>query len=525
MGACVIKQVDSAGERNEEQSCDSVQRLSPEKDQRDAEDKAKRLLLHHAIKIAVESLKATEGESIPITVGFHDGHEVQETVKPGERAIALKLRLYEEKSTGSHPVAPPTVARLTMGGLEVADDDTFETHDVAAGVKLMLSFEPPIYVVFGNKEPAATWGDELMENVLRRLDLPSEAWLLHNELVGVTKTMAENGFTDGAVCRRFQLQGTITTLVDLAASNEHVWSDSQKYMKGCLATDGCLYVPPRASRDAIKVDAAGAVSFISCPDMLCNNPGWKWSGAAQSYLDGRIYCSPHQASHVLCIDPKEGRAYTIGNGDTTMAVNHKWGDAVAADDGMVYCIPCEASQVLRIDPTTQTTSLIGPAIGAPMAWGGCLANDGNIYGIPLGNVQPLCIDVANQTAYLFGQELSSAPFSWCAGVLARDGCIYCVPFGASHVLRIDPTTKTTTLVGTEHGDGLKWGGGVCGPDGWIYAPPFDAAQILAFNPVTHESKKIGEFQAGGNKWISSVLTPGGGGLYFVPCNAGLAVIV
>jgi hypothetical protein len=136
----------------------------------------------------------------------------------------------------------------------------------------------------------------------------------------------------------------------------------------------------------------------------------KW-GFGVLASNGRIYCLPMGAHHVLCIDPSpttaEGKPTTSLVGDNYGNNDFKWGSGIVALNGMIYGIPCHATQVLQINPFTGSTALISDDFGpSESKWGiGILAKDEKIYAIPCNARQVPQIDLSTDTTRLIGRDL------------------------------------------------------------------------------------------------------------------------
>lgn len=210
MGTCMSSEEDLTREQ--------IDRVPPGKDkeaamqrllQREAEEKAARLQ-SLGIEIPADKLRLREPPSAAFSVNLQlPGCEaLQQTIDtPLAPVVLLKLQLYEHPPPGGI-VAPPTVSRLTMGGHELLNDDTYADHDVQEGATLMLTSDSPMEVTFRDAT-VLVWGEERLDNALKRLGFPSMRWMLletvaQSEESGPfdpTRTLTECGITDGARVR------------------------------------------------------------------------------------------------------------------------------------------------------------------------------------------------------------------------------------------------------------------------------------------------------------------------------------
>jgi len=182
---------------------------------------ARRLQRVYGISLPAEAFiddKSSEGNpEYPITVKLPDGQDFEVAIRASERVVLFKVQAHEE--LGATPIAPPAVAKLRMGGIELSDGDAFADHGVEQGATLIMSFDPPMKVSFPDfqETPVTVWGEELMESVLWRLKLHKQQcwidqyWMLERPdgvqggSIDITKTAAENGLVDGACLRMFDM--------------------------------------------------------------------------------------------------------------------------------------------------------------------------------------------------------------------------------------------------------------------------------------------------------------------------------
>lgn len=167
-------------------------------DLRKAEETAKRLYALYDIELSPQHIvrdRYAERTTICVRV---DGQDVQTEIVPEEPCVLLKALLHEESPPGAN-VAPPTVSRLTMGGHELHNGDSYGEHDVQQDATLALTFDVARRVSIQGTT-AEVWADEKIRNVLKRLGLDNGPWLLGDgEHLDVSQTVAQAGLVDG--CR------------------------------------------------------------------------------------------------------------------------------------------------------------------------------------------------------------------------------------------------------------------------------------------------------------------------------------
>ena len=281
------------------------------------------------------------------------------------------------------------------------------------------------------------------------------------------------------------------------------------------AADGKLYCSPHNATRVLRIDPATDAAELIGDDLSAlegtedyhrsHSPGNMWSGIAAA-ADGKLYCSPRNASRVLRIDPATGATELIG--DDLKDISHKggFGGIAAAADGKLYCYPnpdprYSGSRVLRIDPATGATELIGDdlkekcQVGVQAGISGIVAAaDGKLYCLPQDTKNSsqdwksrlLRIDPATGATELFGDEFPvshpvSAPSGMWRWRLAGevDGQLYCMPSDATCVLRIDLATGKSEVIGKILvKDQSDWCGFAAAADGTLYCAPDESTRVL-----------------------------------------------
>jgi len=136
---------------------------------------------------------SSEESGLTLYVHYSGGEQHEMTVLRTETALALKMRLHE---ADPEHVAPPGVAVLTFGGLELGETDTFEDHHIEHGATLFLSFEAGFTVAVpdskalasglsGTFRAAVVWPTELAACMLRRIELSTDvSWHVYSVVDG-----------------------------------------------------------------------------------------------------------------------------------------------------------------------------------------------------------------------------------------------------------------------------------------------------------------------------------------------------
>ena len=120
---------------------------------------------------------------------------------------------------------------------------------------------------------------------------------------------------------------------------------------------------------------------------------YKWWGIAAG-PDGKLYCTPFNATDILVIDPVAGTAQRTNMGASLSGI-YKWSSIAAGPDGRLYCAPYRATDILIIDPATgtaQRTNMGADLSGSNKWWGIATGPDGKLYCAPYTATDILVID-------------------------------------------------------------------------------------------------------------------------------------
>ncbi len=98
-------------------------------------------------------------------------------------------------------------------------------------------------------------------------------------------------------------------------------------------------------------------------------------------LDGKIYLAPHNATHVLCVDPGRRSVRLVGTAMGNSGVGLFRGSGVRARNGRIFFAPCDFHSVLCIhaEGDTQLFALAPPPRSLEYLSGGVLAKNGHIF--------------------------------------------------------------------------------------------------------------------------------------------------
>lgn len=245
-----------------------------------------------------------------------------------------------------------------------------------------------------------------------------------------------------------------------------------QYAGASLGFDGKIYGIPHSANNILILNTELLTATKAQMGMtnLSADVTAKWLGSVLA-PDGKIYGVPYSAADILIIDTVALTATrsTMGMNSTTnwtlsLSGTFKWAGGALASDGKIYCTPQDATDFLIIDTinlsacrstlgmngATGTTSLSG----LNKYRGGCLAPNGKIYCPPWNgsgqNPYILIIDTVAGTAstsnmgYDFRANLIKS-YAYGSGTVAPDGKIYCPPINEIKPLIIDPQTNTATV--------------------------------------------------------------------------------
>jgi hypothetical protein len=271
-----------------------------------------------------------------------------------------------------------------------------------------------------------------------------------------------------------------------------------KYYGGGIAADGCIYAIPHNAWHVLQIDpVTEKVSFVG-PRL---EGRFKWHGGAVGMQDGAIYCVPHNSAHVLRI----GRGAKVTLHGAFGPGEHKWHGAAASPDGSIVCVPANANTALVITPGDPDPALqeLGDANeirsgrhlnGTNYKYlGGLVGPDGKVYCFPCGSEEVLQVDTQKMTVRTVGPNIREESLErlcqnkWQNGVTSIiDKCLYAIPLAAESLLRIDcskDSPEVTTWYLPSPCEGqAKWEGGVVSRNGVIYTICNNSEAILRIEP-------------------------------------------
>lgn len=215
------------------------------------------------------------------------------------------------------------------------------------------------------------------------------------------------------------------------------------------------------------------------------------------------------AERPLKINTWTGEVSLLGDVPLLPGVDQKWYGGLLGPDGCIYGMPYNADSVLKIEPKTGKASTIGKLPLGGWKWhGGVLGQNGILYGVPSHADRVLRVDPINDDVRTVGStDIDGGPlfeshrrwkknqYKYGGGTLGPDGCVYTFPYDAYHVLKIVPkengddevlqldVTDPTCIQDFQCHN--KWQNGFVGRDGNIYAIPVSAPAIFK-SQATHK---------------------------------------
>ena len=289
-----------------------------------------------------------------------------------------------------------------------------------------------------------------------------------------------------------------------------------KWFGGLIGSDKCIYGIPHNAQGVLKIDPTNDEVTIMKQDDGQPLPkgNWKWHGGLAAPKYHKIIGFPNNSDHVLVINCKTQRVYTVGmspkrddddnnnsgsrsndDDDENDTINNDFasnecrltsgrhripqdgrykylGGALAKNGRYAYLFPCDAERVLRFDCETDEMTLIGPPLldGENKFQNGfCSPIDGCLYGIPQRAMGVLRIRPAagNSKVVTDGASSSSSSSNDCEEETEEkeEDHVDIIPFDEEMVRIKD-----------------KFEGGVMGTDGSIYCMPLRARRCVRIVP-------------------------------------------
>jgi hypothetical protein len=217
--------------------------------------------------------------------------------------------------------------------------------------------------------------------------------------------------------------------------------------------DGAIYGIPHNSHSVIRIHPIDGVTLHGHYEGL-----HKWHGASRA-SNGTIVSVPANADSVLCITPASpapilqlvGASVLLQGsmGRHRLDRKYKYLGGSPGPDGRVFCFPCAAEHVLAVDTTTMTATEVGPNIYdhdleriCQNKWQNGVVSGNVIWAVPLASESVLKIEFSKDAKE---PTITTWPLpgphrglhKWEGGVLAPNGVVYTVPNSHKAMLRIE----------------------------------------------------------------------------------------
>lgn len=266
---------------------------------------------------------------------------------------------------------------------------------------------------------------------------------------------------------------------------------------GCVGADGKIYSGPRDSEFVLIIDPEIEEARTETFGGLIPAGQNKWTDAVLGD-DGIVYCIPSIAQEILRIDTNGptptasmsnmGASWDPG-GDTTGHI--MWVSGLRVPDGRIFCTPYNASSVLIIDPAAgtaeiETFGLTFGGVGTNLWTGAALGDDGLMYCPPRSGGDILVVDPVNMTAFRtdYGLNLSGNDM-WARAVNLGNGWIVALPSRSDSALAINTSEQRARLIPVAGISALTdpaFIGGVRHSNGKVYCPPRFAEKMMILTP-------------------------------------------
>jgi streptogramin lyase len=346
------------------------------------------------------------------------------------------------------------------------------------------------------------------------------------DAVGLSSNQQDSS-TTATTCRTLT-EPSLTTLIGIDDGIVQ-----ERYDQWCSFVDGgdgFLYGIPSNARRVVKYNPLDKSLTEIGPDL--GNGGYKWACGVRAN-NGKIYCAPYDAEHILKIDPIQGTVETLDDVELPETGRNLWESGALAQDNYIYYMPFDARRIMRLNPDNDSLTSVGDDLGEQgfKYIGTVVGNDDCVYGIPHEATRIIKFDPTNpDTTSTVGEEAEEGEFECDNGVLGGDGNIYAVNrYG--QILQIDTTSNNYTWIGDRiysgYGGTTGWGDPIVGADKCIYWPPCNANRVLKFDPETHQLPSLVGDDLGGKGvwWNGGALLATDGAIYCIPCSATQILVI
>ncbi|GAH13819.1 unnamed protein product, partial [marine sediment metagenome] len=145
--------------------------------------------------------------------------------------------------------------------------------------------------------------------------------------------------------------------------------------------DGFFYGIPCCARRVVKFNPLNKSLTEIGPDFGDDIGKWQCGVLANN---GRIYCAPYRADHILKINTIDGTVETLDDVEIPEAGHFLWVSGALAADNFIYYMPYNARRIMRLNPDNDSLSSVGDNLGDEYCKysGTVVGKDDRVYGIP-----------------------------------------------------------------------------------------------------------------------------------------------
>jgi len=120
---------------------------------------------------------------------------------------------------------------------------------------------------------------------------------------------------------------------------------------------------------------------------------------------------------------------------------------VLANNGRIYCAPYGAAHILKINTNNGTVEKLNDVELLETGFGlwksGALASDKNIYYMPC-YARQIKLNPYNDSLSCVGDDLARGDHKYSGTVVGNDDCVHGIPKYAPCIVKFDPTNPDTT---------------------------------------------------------------------------------
>lgn len=297
-------------------------------------------------------------------------------------------------------------------------------------------------------------------------------------------------------------------------------SGTNKYSSGTIAPNGKIYCTP-FNADHVLVINTNDDTISTITSGIPNGNG-KWHGGCLA-PNGKIYCAPYARRDVLEIDPESDTVTSFGN---LPAGNQIYTGIAAAPNGTLYASPLSASGFLKVNPTNKTITTFGTTIANDNYYGAVCAPNGRIYFIPNRSSEVIEVNPENDNITRFGTLTPVAGDNHFGASMGIDGNIYSTALNVTQIIKINTENNTVSYIAAPSGT-LKYRGATIALNGKTLGAPWWRRDFLEIDTGAETATvglNLNPPYTGINNTCDAVLAPNGK-IYLVPFDLDFVGVV